>query len=262
MAPGLLMLATCIAIEHVSPIERYSMRQRRLGFALGLIGGTLGTGIAWPLQTLWTAVGIGPAVVLPVGDWLRPFGILGGGVHFLALLAAADFLRYWRHRAEHRFFWPIHAVHHSPHELHAANSLGHPFQAVPEFLMVTIPLSFIQLDGPALPMAVGLFSSFLTLYIHSPIDAHFGRARVAIVDNRFHRIHHSLEPDHIDRNFGVCFTLWDRLFGTAYWPKPNEWPKVGVASVAPPRNIREFLALPLRVWRPSRPAELKNSLAS
>ena len=36
----------------------------------------------------------------------------------------------------------------------------------------------------------------LTYYIHSPIDVHFGRLRKVLVDNRFHRIHHSIEPRH------------------------------------------------------------------
>ena len=39
-----------------------------------------------------------------------------------------------------------------------------------------------------------------------------------IADNRFHRIHHSIQPQHFDKNFGAGTSLWDQLFGTAYFP--------------------------------------------
>ena len=51
-------------------------------------------------------------------------------------------------------------------------------------------------------------------YLHSPIRLHLGVLGRYIVDNRVHRIHHSLEPAHFDKNFGMFTTLWDRLFGT------------------------------------------------
>ncbi|MEO7635109.1 MAG: sterol desaturase family protein, partial [Sphingomicrobium sp.] len=116
-------------------------------------------------------------------------------------------------------------------------------------LFVSLPMSLIQIDGPATPVVVGFLLTLSTYYIHSPIDAHFGRLRAVLVDNRFHRIHHSLEPHHHDRNFGICFSIWDRMFGTAYEPRADEWPAVGVAGVAPPRSVREYLMLPLAGWR-------------
>ena len=64
-----------------------------------------------------------------------------------------------------------------------------------------------------------------------------------IVDNRFHRIHHSLEERHFDKNFGICFSIWDFLFGTAYEPG-DEWPHVGLADRMPPNSVREFLLHP------------------
>lgn len=88
--------------------------------------------------------------------------------------------------------------------------------------------------------------AILTYYIHSPIDVHFGPLRKLLVDNRFHRIHHSIEPRHFDKNFGICFSLWDRWFGTAYDPSPDEWPDGGLADIDSPRTIRDYLLLPFR----------------
>jgi sterol desaturase/sphingolipid hydroxylase (fatty acid hydroxylase superfamily) len=106
-------------------------------------------------------------------------------------------------------------------------------------------MSFIQIDGPGTPFVVGFIVMLLSYYIHSPIDVHFGPFRKVLVDNRFHRIHHSIEPRHFDKNFGICFSIWDRWFGTAYDPAPDEWPSVGLSDVPAPRGVVEFLTLPL-----------------
>jgi sterol desaturase/sphingolipid hydroxylase (fatty acid hydroxylase superfamily) len=74
---------------------------------------------------------------------------------------------------------------------------------------------------------------------------HFGPLRHVLVDNRFHRIHHSLEERHFDKNFGITFSLWDQLFRTAHFPSANEWPDVGIAGHAPPATLRDFLCYPL-----------------
>jgi sterol desaturase/sphingolipid hydroxylase (fatty acid hydroxylase superfamily) len=129
--------------------------------------------------------------------------------------------------------------------MHAANDIGHPLQAFYSLMFIGLPLSIIQVDGPAIPFAVGMFVSMLSFYIHSPIELHFGPLRKVIVDNRFHRIHHSLEERHFDKNFGICLSIWDHMFGTAYEPG-DEWPKVGLAEIPAPRTIGDYLAIPFR----------------
>ncbi|MCH8617174.1 sterol desaturase family protein [Sphingomonas sp. SM33] len=246
---ALFLLSLCVAIEYVSPRGRYTLRQRIPGTLMQVVGSTLLISLIIPLHMLWDGLGIGPVVTVPLWSWLSPLGVAGYALQVLVALALLDFLRYWRHRAEHEWFWPIHAVHHAPRELHAANSIGHPLQAIPEFFFVAVPLSFVAFDGPGTPIAVNLVSSLLTVYIHTASDFHFGPLRAAVVDNRFHRIHHSVEAHHIDKNYGICFSLWDRIFGTAYWPRPNEWPEVGIED-APPATVRDFLLYPLPHKRP------------
>lgn len=245
---GLLMsmVALCIAIEYVAPIERYSLKERVPGLTMQVTAGVGGALLSIPIGKLWNMIGA-EAVSIPIARLVEPFGLLGFIASIIFGVALVDFLRYWRHRAEHRWFWPIHVVHHSPTELHAANSIGHPFQLIPEVLFVAIPLALIDFERPAAPLFVGLLNGFLITYIHSPVDFHWGPTlRKVFVDNRFHRIHHSIEPHHFDKNFSNIFTLWDRMFGTAYMPKPDEWPDVGVAGVRPPSNVLDFLAMPVR----------------
>jgi sterol desaturase/sphingolipid hydroxylase (fatty acid hydroxylase superfamily) len=244
-----LTIIVCTVIEHISVIERYSLRARLPGLAMNLIQVPLTMALAWPITNFWWSLGIGNRIVIPLWKWLAPLGALGFALQILVIAMVTDFLIYWRHRTEHKLFWPIHAVHHSPTELHAANDIEHPMQVWFSIVFISIPLSLVQFDGPATPAAVGFVIGLLTYYIHSPVDVHFGPLRKVLVDNRFHRIHHSLEPRHFDKNFGVGFSIWDRLFGTAYDPAPDEWPKVGLENVAPPRTIRDYLLLPFRTGR-------------
>ena len=184
-----------------------------------------------------------------------------------AVLTAAivnDFFFYWSHRVQHRWLWRYHAVHHSIRELNAVNSYHHASEAMISLLLYTIPTSLIVSDvGPALPY-ISLALWLHIVWIHSPTRAHFGPLRALFVDNRYHRIHHSLEERHFDRNFGAFTTLWDRLFGTAYFPARDQWPDVGLAPIDEPRTVarmarspgalRERRRLRRRVWRGGAPA--------
>lgn len=240
---GMFLIATCVAIEYLGPIKRYTLRDRLPGIVINGVAAVLTIALMWPVRSAWTALGIAPAITIPLWNWLEPYGDLGLGLQALVLVVVADFLAYWRHRAEHAWFWRVHVVHHAPRELHAANSLGHPIQALFSFAFITIPMSLFQISGPTTPFVVGAFVALLALYIHSPTAVNFGPVRKVVVDNRFHRIHHSVEERHFDKNFGICFSIWDHMFGTAYDPK-EEWPEVGVAGVRSPVTVWDFLRLP------------------
>lgn len=242
----IIIIGICTLIEQVSVIERYSLRARLPGLAMNIVQKPLTIMVAWPLSQVWHSFAFGKFITIPLWTILAPLGLAAYAIQFVVVVAAEDFLVYWRHRFEHKAFWHVHAVHHAPTELFGANDLGHPLQAVFGLIFVSFPLSLIQFSGPATPAAVSAVVLLLSYYIHSPIDVHFGPLRKVLVDNRFHRIHHSIEPRHFDKNFGVCFSLWDRWFGTAYDPAPDEWPDVGLVDIPAPRTITDYLMLPFR----------------
>lgn len=151
-----------------------------------------------------------------------------------------DFFYYWLHRAQHAmpFLWRLHAVHHSVEELGALGGYHHVSEAPLKALLVAIPAAlFLPLPSGL----VGFLIGFHGIYLHSATRLNFGRFAKVIADNRTHRIHHSLEARHFDKNFGALTMLWDRLFGTAYFPKANEWPDTGLADHPEPRSVREYL---------------------
>lgn len=81
---------------------------------------------------------------------------------------------------------------------------------------------------------------------HSSTRLNLGWVRYLFPDNRFHRIHHSVERQHFNKNFGSGSAIWDMLFGTAYYPRAGEWPDVGLSNMGEPRTLREFLLRPFR----------------
>lgn len=244
VAQAAFLIALCTGIELAFPRGRIGLRQRVAGVLFALSLPILGVFVAWPLSQAYAALGIGPILSIPLADWLSTLGLAGEVLFILFLVAVVDFLGYWQHRFEHRFFWPVHAVHHSPTELCAANAYGHFLQVVPAILCVGLPLSLFQFHGPEQPLLVGLIVAFQNIFIHAATEINYGPFNTVFVDNRFHRIHHSTKPEHIDRNFGVVFTIWDRVFRTAVHPKEGEWPATGIDR-PPPRNFREFLLFPL-----------------
>ena len=243
---GWLIVATVLtAFELLNPRDKISLRQRAAGMSfwvVSLAGSALLIAVIaalpWPHRN-------GPLLTLPLAAgiaWAGPLSTL------LAVIVSAtiqDFFFYWYHRIQHRWLWRYHAVHHSIRDLSAVNSYHHISEVVVGMLL-SLPVIVIVADvGPTLPFT-GIVLYLHIVWIHSPTRFNFGPMRALFADNRFHRIHHSLEERHFDKNFGAFTTLWDRLFGTAYFPQADEWPAVGLAEVDAPQDLREWLDLPAR----------------
>ncbi len=166
----------------------------------------------------------------------------------LAMILLKDFLFYWEHRIQHRWLWRWHAPHHAIRNLSATNSWHHWTEIVMFALMVSLPMSLLTPTFGPRPFLIGLIMSWTPIYLHAATRLKLGPVmRRIIVDNRYHRIHHSLEPDHFDRNFGAATPLWDWMFGTAYFPHADEWPDVGLAGIDEPASVREWSSLPWRM---------------
>jgi sterol desaturase/sphingolipid hydroxylase (fatty acid hydroxylase superfamily) len=247
-----IIIIVCVIAEQISPLEKLSWRDRLPGFAMNMVQVPLMIVAAWPIYGLCRSLGVGRFATIPLARWVAPLGVIGFALEVLVLILVADFLAYWRHRVEHKVFWRIHMIHHAPTEVHAANTLGHPLQMWYTILFIGIPMTVIHIDSPAVPATVTFIVVLLTYYIHASVGVHFGPLRKVLVDNRFHRIHHSTETHHFDKNFGICFSIWDRMFGTAYDPVGDEWPSVGLANVDPPRTIADYLLMPFRLTESER----------
>jgi sterol desaturase/sphingolipid hydroxylase (fatty acid hydroxylase superfamily) len=160
------------------------------------------------------------------------------------LLCIYDFFNYWMHRAQHKWFWKQHRIHHSVRNLSALNSYFHPTEHIFRIVMIMVPLGLVFGGGAAgFGVAVAMLNTAQGYYVHAPTRFNYGPFRAIMVDNAFHRVHHSIEHRHFDKNFGAFTTLWDRLFGTAYWPAKDEWPETGVHDFAECETMGEYLTM-------------------
>jgi sterol desaturase/sphingolipid hydroxylase (fatty acid hydroxylase superfamily) len=245
-----IYVALVSLMEFVAPIEHHPLASKIRGFVFSLVNVGAASLLMVALRKLWDAVPLAPIINIDVSGWT------GTAIAVVLSLVFSDFLNYWNHRFEHRFLWRIHRLHHCQTDLNAANSYAHFTERGVRDLLFILPLSLISFRFPATPFVMIALRELLELYIHSPIDIHFGPLRRIFVDNRFHRIHHSLEAAHFDKNFGILLSIWDRIFGTAYNPAQNEWPSTGVAGIKPPRSVLGYFLYPIsanqqamQIWR-------------
>jgi sterol desaturase/sphingolipid hydroxylase (fatty acid hydroxylase superfamily) len=185
---------------------------------------------------------------------LRALGFGGTSGAFFALLVSTlifDFFLYWQHRLEHRskVLWQQHLLHHSDEYMNVTTAARqHLFENITLPLFVTIPMA-VLFKLPLIEIAMLSLIPFAWQYFtHANIKFGFGPLWWLLTSPNYHRIHHSLERDHIDKNFVGWFPIWDIIFGTAVVPRRGEYPPTGVANVSVQTLTHAYL-LPLIGWR-------------
>lgn len=149
---------------------------------------------------------------------------LPGPAKVAIAIVVMDFTLYWIHRSMHRFdlLWRTHEWHHSIEQLYwfsglRASALHVFIYAIPQILVPFFVLKLSALEA-GIGFSIGVFVQF---WSHSNLDVSLGPLEWLVISPRHHRIHHSLSKNR-DRNLGVTFTIWDRLFGTFIDPASVE----------------------------------------
>jgi sterol desaturase/sphingolipid hydroxylase (fatty acid hydroxylase superfamily) len=131
-------------------------------------------------------------------------------------LIATSFLSYWSHRAFHRgLLWNFHRFHHSATSMNPlVEHRNHPVQIAVIGALFALALALVKVRPDyLLVFAVG--RQFHQLLVHSNIRSSWGWVgRWVLVSPLVHRVHHSIDPQHHDKNFADDLIIWDRLFGT------------------------------------------------
>jgi sterol desaturase/sphingolipid hydroxylase (fatty acid hydroxylase superfamily) len=158
----------------------------------------------WQVERLWPTVTDQPWVAL------------------LLYIILFDFIDYWLHRAQHRWqwWWQMHAIHHSQRDMTLwSDNRNHLFD---DFLRdgVFALVALIVGVAPAQFVAWLVINRSLQSLQHANVRWHFGAwGERLIVSPSFHRLHHAIGYGHEGQrngcNFGVLFTFWDQIFGTA-----------------------------------------------
>jgi sterol desaturase/sphingolipid hydroxylase (fatty acid hydroxylase superfamily) len=134
-------------------------------------------------------------------------------------VVAMDFVIWLQHLMVHAVpaLWRLHRVHHA--DLDYDLTTGARFHPIEIVLSMGIKFATITLLGAPV-LAVVIFEVLLSacaMFNHGNIRLPAALDRVLrwfLVTPDMHRVHHSVEDDESNSNFGFNLTWWDRLFGT------------------------------------------------
>ena len=246
-----VMVPPMFLVEWLLRAHRESWRHYRFGIAF-FVANAFVLGIVAPTINYFTASGI-KAFGFGLID-LRSLGLGGVGGSALAVLVSTfilDFFYYWFHRAFHRsrLLWQMHLLHHSDENMNMLTAQrGHFLETVLQPAFIAIPMA-VLFKLP--PIQIGLLSLIpygYLFFVHANIRIGFGPLWWLVISPDYHRIHHSIEPQHRDRNFTNWFPIWDILFGTVWRPRPGERPATGGDGVHV-KTLSEAFLLPITGWR-------------
>jgi len=172
------------------------------------------------LRLLFPAAAVGMAVFANDQGWgLFNYINVPFWVAVLAAVVVMDFFIWLQHVMVHAVpaLWRLHRVHHA--DLDIDVTTGARFHTLEILLSMLIKFAVIMLLGPPL-VAVVIFEVTLNataMFNHSNVrlPATLDRLlRLIVVTPDMHRVHHSIEDDETNSNFGFNLPWWDRLFGT------------------------------------------------
>lgn len=190
------------------------------------------------------ALGLDP---IPAPTRGTPPGSMAARVAFtIAFFVAYDFGRFVAHTLLHEIavLWEFHKVHHSAETLNPMTTFrAHPVDLlvmawVPVFMTGLITWGFNQITGAPVH-----FYTYLGLHVvlvagnmvgtlrHTNVWLSYGPAlNKWLISPAQHQLHHSCEPQHVGCNRGFELAVWDRLYGTLYVPRRQEFFRMGLGD--------------------------------
>ena len=209
------------------------------------------------LRVLFPTAAVGIAAFAARQGWgvlhhLDPPGWLATLLAVLAL----DLAIWLQHVMVHAIplLWRLHRVHHADLDYDLTTGLRfHPLEII---LSMLIKFAAIIVIGPPV-VAVIMFEVLLnatSMFNHGNVSLPPRLERIVrwlVVTPDMHRVHHSVDDDETNSNFGFNLPWWDRLFGT-YRAAPRggqQGMTIGIHGFRSPSEVSclsGILALPFR----------------
>ena len=161
-----------------------------------------------------------------------------------------DFVIWLQHVMVHAvpLLWRLHRVHHADPDYDVTT--GARFHPIEIILSMLIKFATIMVLGPPV-VAVIIFEVLLNgmaMFNHGNVRLPLGLDRILrllLVTPDVHRVHHSVEDDEANSNFGFNLSIWDRMFGT-YRDQPragHEGMTIGIHKYREPKQVSWLLGL-------------------
>ena len=186
---------------------------------------------------------LGLSVAIISYEWLVQhltiYQVQSSWLLYVIAFLALDFSGYWVHRLAHtvNFFWNNHIIHHSSEEFNLACALRQSISVyfrIYAFLLIPAAIFGVPQQVIAVVAPLHLFAQF---WYHTRHIGRMGWLEYIIVTPAHHRVHHAINPEYLDKNYGQIFIFWDRMFGTFQEESPEIPAVYGVTR-------------PVRTWNP------------
>ena len=198
-------------LEQIEPSERtpagaYLRRDAWASISMGLV--SVATTGAWKFLAL-----LGYAALYAyAAPWHLPST---AWYTWVIAIVGVDLLFYAYHRIAHRvrLVWATHQAHHSSQYFNFATALRQKWNNSGEILMwVPLPLLGVPPWIVFASFSVNLVYQF---WVHTErIDEMWRPIELIFNTPSHHRVHHGMDREYLDKNYGGILILWDRLFGT------------------------------------------------
>jgi sterol desaturase/sphingolipid hydroxylase (fatty acid hydroxylase superfamily) len=155
-------------------------------------------------------------VILDFTWRFRLFEIKNAVAYWLILVVVQDFLYWVLHYVGHycRLFWAMHVTHHSSEHFNLTtgfrSTVFEPLYRVFFYLPLAL-MGFNAIDILYAYLITQLYGNIVHTQYKVKLPNWYGWI---FVTPSHHRVHHASNIPYLDKNMGMMFIIWDRLFGT------------------------------------------------
>jgi len=162
-----------------------------------------------------------------------------------------ELLGWFNHLLRHKIpvLWLFHEVHHAQRGMNPFSLFRvHPVDYLIAEVIIFLPAMFFE-NTLGIILTYLVIARFQDALSHSNIKWNFGPLRFIFVTPQSHRVHHSMEPEFFDLNYGVTLCVWDRLFGT-HSHTDHAYPDTGINDPNfPLENNYKAVSMPIVLLR-------------
>ena len=159
--------------------------------------------------------------------------------NFILTFITVEFMYYWNHWYNHHvnIGWATHIMHHTPTKFNL--SLGYRL-GITRFIslgwIVFLPLILFGFPPADIALTIGIMFLY-QFFIHTELVPKLGFLDFIINTPSNHRVHHSSNPEHYNKNLGGITMCFDHLFGTFHAEGDRSKMEYGIPSVMNKRNL-------------------------
>jgi sterol desaturase/sphingolipid hydroxylase (fatty acid hydroxylase superfamily) len=196
----------------------------------------------------------------PVIGWVYDFRMWTAPMNqwwaWVLLFFAVEFCYYWMHRCTHeiRWLWASHSVHHSPTTITLSGAYRLAItSSISGLFLFFLPLYWLGFAPTAVGIMLGLNLAY-QFWLHTETIPRLGLLEKWLNTPSNHRVHHSIEEQYIDKNYGGVLIVFDRLFGTYVAEDESLDKRYGLLGKTPSLNpvtlfFQEWVAMAKDLWQ-------------